>query len=163
MKKLIVTTRNFNDKAKLYLEKKAEGEIIDATMKGLKDAFLRFLRLHGVRPEDAPKSRKYESDLYESLFSVGRKTEINEDAVRTFEAALESHGLGHLSHLIFESETRHSIADTASETVKQIPMALRRAYVKTQSTKPKPPALKVAAKKQPPTKKELAEQEAAHA
>jgi len=163
MKKLIVTTRTFNDRSKIYLQLKADAEEIDATIKGFKEAFLRFLRLHGVRPDDAPKSRKYESDLYESLFSVGQNTKILEAEVEKFNTALTAAGMGHLFDQIFEVNSYHTLSPTAAETVKTLPKKLKRAYSRTQDTKPKVPALTVKAKKQPPTKKQLEQQEAASA
>jgi hypothetical protein len=161
MKKLTITTRTFNDRSKAFLELKAQAETVDATLKGFKDAFLRFLRLHGVRPADAPKSRKYESDLYESLFSIGQKTEIVDAEVEKFMLAMADAKLDHLLDQIFWVESSYSLQPTAAETVKALPAKLRRAYARTQTTKPKTPVLTVKAKKQPPTKKELAEQEAA--
>jgi hypothetical protein len=156
-----VTTRNFNDKAAAYLELKAQADTVDATIKGFKEAFLRFLRSHGVRPEDAPKSRKFESDLYEALFSIGQKTSIENEMVQKFLTAMADAGMAHLFGQIFETTETYTLLPTAAETVKMLPSKLKRAYARTQVTKPKPPALKVAAKKQPPTKKELAAEEAA--
>ena len=155
-----ISVRNFNDKSKAYLDLKAESEKIDSTMKGFKDAFLRFLKLHGVRPDDAPKSKKYESDLYEALAYIGQKTDINNEAVQAFSIALAEANFGHLFPQIFEAKTTYSLAPTAAETVKTLRAKLRRAYSRTQITKPKPPALSVKPKKQPPTKKELQQQEA---
>jgi len=155
-----ISTRNFNDKAKAYLDLKAESEKIDSTIKGFKEAFLRFLKLHGVRPDDAPKSKKYESDLYEALSYIGQKTEINSDAVQSFSIALAEVGLGHLFPQIFEAKTSYSLAPTAAETVKALRAKHRRAYSRTQITKPKTPSLKVELKKQPPSKKELERREA---
>jgi hypothetical protein len=161
VKKLTITTRTFNDRSKAFLELKAQAETVDATLKGFKDAFLRFLRLHGVRPPEAPKSKKYESDLYEALFSVGQTTKIDDDAAEKFHNAMALAGLAHVFGQIFDVECKYTLQPTAAEMVKTLPSKLRRAYSKTQITKPKTPALKVEAKEQPPTKKELAEQEAA--
>jgi hypothetical protein len=139
--KNIITTRNFDTKSAAYLELKAEAERVDATIKGFKEAFLRFLKKYGARPEDAPKSRKFESDLYESLFSIGQKTEIDEMAVTRFMEALTDANLIHLFSQIFDVESKYALLPTAAETVKTLPNKLKQAYSRCLCTKPKPPAV----------------------